>query len=256
MGKCLSNRKFGLPGVFVLCYAAIVVAYGFFSYRASTKDELENIDDSLKLVASQIKNILPKDFHDRAISSKAISKEEDAANVKALSLYVMKTTAGYGVERVYTMLVDDGALYLTSSSHASGGDALEKTETPYFLPLGSPPKAALRALKSGCPTYSNGGSTGRTVFLPGQSSNKKRHYLVCADMSAAEIERRLDHPMWRSFATSGAFLLLLVPLILIFRKSDKERVEQFETLREVLHDKTLNRTSVIERKIKEFIEKH
>ena len=248
--------KLGLPCVFLVSYLVVVVGYGVLSYMSSRKSELEKIDESLRLVASQIKFILPQDFHDRAVGEDSISKKEDASNVAKLSKYVSNTTASYGVTHVYTLIIVDGTLRMTASSR-SAKERAEAQETPYFIPLGPPNSTVLKALRSNQPvvtTKLNDVTSARSLLLPEKSPGGKS-YLACSEMASQEIERRLNANTWQSLATSGFFVLLAIPLVLIFRKTDKVHVEEFESIRELLHNKALNRTSVIERKLNEFIAK-
>jgi len=257
MAKCLSKKNLGLPCVFIICYIIVVLGYGIYSYTTSRRDELKEIDGTLRFIASQIKFRLPKDFHDKAIRKDAISKEEDKRNVSSLSEYVSMTTARFGVTRVYTMVLVDGKPRLTASSRTRS-EMDSSLETPYFLPCEKPGQDMAGAIASNeprCFMERDGGDLTRTIMVPERSPGG-RVYLACAEMSGREIKERLRKPLTRSIATSGVFLLLVLPLMLIFRRTDKERIEQFESLRELLHDKSLNRTSVIERKIKEFIDKH
>ena len=248
--------RLGLPCIFILSYLAAVVGYGVFSYLSSCDNELEKIDESLRLVASQAKFILPRDFHDRAVTQNSISKAEDSSNVLKLSRYVSDTTASYGVDKVYTLVVVDGILRMTASSRTPE-ELANAQETPYFTPLGKPAAPVQKALRSKQPvvtTKLNDITPARTLLLPEKSPGGKP-YLACSEMAADEVTQRLNTNMWHSLATSGAFILLAIPLVLIFRKTDKAHVEEFESIRELLHNKALNRTSVIERKLNEFIAK-
>ncbi len=256
MSVLFCRRKLGLPCTLLFSYLIVVIGYGVFSYLSSREKELENIDESLRLVASQAKFILPLDFHDRAVTQDSISKKEDSSNVVKLSKYVSSSTASYGVNKVFTLVVIDGIVHVTASSRTPEELKTSK-ETPYFTPLGAPPPAVLKALRSHKPVVTDkldDLTPARTLLLP-EKSPSGRPYLACSEMVMTEVEKRVDAYMWRSLATSGFFILMAIPLVLIFRKTDKTHIEEFESIRELLHDKTLNRTSVIERKLNEFISK-
>jgi len=98
-----TRSKVKTLAIIVCVYILSVVVYGVWSYNSGKKTLLKTLDDKLLYVASNIKRILPEDFHDRAVDKDSISKEEDLKIGSKLSAYVNKT----GIIYAYTIIKKD-----------------------------------------------------------------------------------------------------------------------------------------------------
>jgi hypothetical protein len=233
-------------------YISVVVAYSIYSYGLRKDETLKRLDEKLFLVASGIKHCLPKDFHDKAVGKDDVTPEEDAKNVLALSEYARRM----GVKYVYTLVKRGGTAYFTSSS-ATDQELKKAVETPYFLPYTEASKATLKAFDKSGPTFatdSDRWGSFRSALIPERSS-QGHLYVAGADICTDQVERILRGHMFRSIAIGGVFILLLVPFIVIFRKSEREKIQEFESLKDMLHQQSLDKTTKIERKINEFLNK-
>jgi len=238
--------------VFVALYVVVVAAYTVYSYKTRETETLKRLDEKLYLVVSGIKHCLPNDFHDKAIGESDISPEADAKNVLALSEYARRMRVKY----VYTLVKRDGMCFFTSSS-CTDQELKKAVETPYFLPYTKASPATISAFEREVPTYATDtdrwGSF-RSVLIP-ERSPKGRLYLAGADICTDYVDGLLRAHLLRSCVIGGMFILLMLPFIWIFKKSEREKINEFESLKELLHQQSLDKTTKIERKINEFLNK-
>jgi hypothetical protein len=241
----------------MMLYFAAVTGYGFYSYHSNKASTLKNIDEKLILIASGIKRSLPKGFHDRAMEKDSISKIEDSNNVLALSDYLKKTDVmPTGILRVFTLVKKDGKVYYTSSSKTEKELELA-IETPYFLSYDDASIEVISAFESDDPTFVSEKSKWgclRKILIP-EKSLKGIPYLAGVDIDIMQVEKKLNKHFWSSTAICTIFIILVIPLIFLFKRSEKEHVEEFENLKEMLHQKSMHRTTKIEEKINEYIRK-
>ena len=108
-------------------FAIILFIISIYSYNVKKKETLSHIDNKLFVAALSIKNLLYKDFHDRAINSDTISTEEDTQNIKALSEFTNRA----GCTFLYTLIKNDDAIYITASN-ATKEELDQNLEVRYF----------------------------------------------------------------------------------------------------------------------------
>ncbi len=238
--------------VFMALYVSVIVAYGFYSYNSNKKETLRNIDETLSLVATGVKRSLAADFNDRAKSKDAISDDESHLNTLALTDYAKKTS----VLRVYTMVKSGDTIFYTSLSQVSE-EIKNKLIPPFYLSYNEAPKEVYEAFDKLNATYisetTKWGSL-RKVLLPEISPNGKR-YLSGVELCTKQIDAKLKKHLWASIGISSLFILLVIPFVFLFKKTEKERIEEFESLKDLLHQRSMDRTTRIERKINEYIDK-
>ena len=249
----LSNGSKIKPLAIIVCaYILLVAAYGLWSYNSGKKSLLKTLDDKLLYVASNVKRVLPDDFHDRAVGKDSISKEEDKKNGSILSDYVNKT----GIIYAYTMIKKDGNVYFTSSSNTPEEIATGDITT-YFLEYNEASDSTKKAFDQPGVTFNTDtdrwGSF-RSALIP-EHSPKGNLYIAGADIDVREVKRKLQSVFWRSLIISGIFILLAIPFILSHSHLSKERIEDFENLRDMLHQKSMQRTTRMDKKIDEYIKK-
>jgi hypothetical protein len=236
----------------IVLYILIVIAYGFYSYNSNKIDTLTAIDEKLALVASGVKRLLTVDFHDRAKDENSISSRESRENTLALTNYANTTH----VLRVYTLIKQGRTLYYSSSSQPEA-EFVDGLETLYFLSYDEASPKVFSAFDKMDATYfseSNKWGACRTVLIP-EVSPGGHHYLAGADIDTRQVDEKLKVHLWSSLGISSFFILLAVPFLFLFRKTEKEHVEEFESLKDMLHQRSMDRTTRIERKINEFINK-
>ncbi|MBN1864209.1 MAG: hypothetical protein JW808_04855 [Victivallales bacterium] len=258
-GAGAGRFKFFSPGgklkpltLVTLVYVLLVLSYGIWSYITSRNIFFRGIDDKLYYAASNIKHILPEDFHDRALERDSISEEENLRNGRILSDYVNKT----GIIYAYTMVKREGKVFFTSTSNTA--DEIARGDiSPYFESYEEASPTTLESFDSDSPLYdvaTDRWGSFRSVLIR-QKSPKGNIYVAGADIDIAEVNSRLRSLMWRSITVSVVFVLLSVPFVLAYLHSSREQIEEFENLREMLHQKAMHRTMRIEKKIDEFIRK-
>ena len=239
--------------VFMFLYISIIIGYGFYSYRTNKRDTLRNLDEKLALVATGVKFSLSDDFYDRAVSKDAITKEENHKNVVALSDYA----ADNNVMRVYTLVKVGRKIFYTASSQQVGDVNNSELDPPFFLSYDEAPSAVFEAFDKLDATYiscSDKWGKTRKVLFPELSSSGNR-YLVGVDIDTKQIDAKLQKHLLGSVGISSIFILLAVPFVFLFKKTEKEHVEEFESLKDLLHQRCMDRTTKIERKINEFIDR-
>ena len=233
-------------------YISVIVAYTVYSYNSRKEEILRNVSDKLLLVASGVKRSLPENFQDSAKNKSSLNTTEEMQNNMALSDYAKKT----GVSRVYTLIKKDGKVYYTSSG-SSGEQAASAIETPSFSEYTNYPAKILSAFDNSEPLYLTmieKEYSCQAVLVPEKSPGGLR-YLSCAELDISHIDAKLRKSMWTSISIASLFILLTVPFIILFRKTEKEHVEEFRNLKDMLRQKSMDRTTRIERKINEYIEK-
>ena len=238
--------------VFLMLYVSVIVVYGFYSYNLNKKETLRNIDEKLSLVATGVKSILQSHFIDRAVRKGAITPEENHRNVDALTDYAIKTR----VLRVFTLLKRGKKIFYTSSSQTTE-EMNNKLDPPFYLPYENVSQEVLDAFSRLDPTYISEETkwgNKRLVLLP-EVSRRGRRYLTGVEISTKQIDKQLSRHLWTSVLISAIFIFLAVPFVFIFKKTEKEHVEDFENLKDLLQQHSMDRTTKIERKINEMIGK-
>ena len=233
-------------------YIAVIVAYTVYSYNTRKEDILQNVSDKLLFVASEVKRSLPEDFQDRVQNKKSLNMTKEIQNNMALSDYAKQT----GVSKVYTLIKKDGKVYYTASGSSEEQES-SAIETPAFSIYTNSPEKVLPAFDSSKPVYltiKDKDYSCQTVLVPEKSPGGLK-YLSCAELNTTNIDAKLRKSMWTSIFIASLFVLLTVPFIILFRKTEKEHVEEFKSLKDMLRQKSMDRTTRIERKIDEYIDK-
>ncbi len=195
-------------------YLIALSVYAFWHYTQDKAEILENIDTKLYSCAIALKHILPDDFHDRAIDEHAISIEEDAYIVRKL----MKLTEETDIKYIYTVIKKGDKLFFVADMIL---DAETERGTLYFYDYtDEADKSFFAAFDSTTPTYktvSDQWGEVRTVMIP-QTSPGGTKYLACADYDINYVKGLLRNNLLRSIATAVFFLLLGVPMMVIYIK--------------------------------------
>lgn len=246
------NSKSNLFFIAMIVYVTLVAVYGAWSYVSSKKNLLKRLDKKLIFVASNIKHVLPRKFHDIAIDKDAISNELNIKNSKKLSQYIRNTNIIY----VYTLIRKDNNTYFTSSSNTD--TEVENNDlTAYFENYSEASEKTIAAFDKNTPTFDTATDrwgTFRSVFIPFYSPNGNL-YIAGADIDTSIINKQLNNFFWNSFIISGIFVILVLPFFFIQIFAKKERIEEFKNLKDMLHHKSMERTLRMEKQIDEYIEK-
>ncbi len=221
-----------------ILYFLALFAYGFWNYTYQKSELLSNVDAKLYNCAIALKHMLPDDYHDRAIDEDAISIEEDREIVNKFNEYVKETDVKY----IYTIIKKNEKLFFVASEVTVDPKEIG-IETPrgtyYFYEYTDADESFYAAFDSARPTYntvSDQWGEVRTVMIP-QTSPGGIKYLACADYDIGYIRGLLRSNLLQSIAIAAFFLLLGVPIILIYTRlrseyygSLRESEEQYRTL--------------------------
>jgi hypothetical protein len=237
--------------IILIAYILIVVTYGTYSYINAKTSYMKRVQEKLFCVAENIKRILPEDFHDKALAANSIPQKLLLQNTEILSNFVKKI----GVLYVYTVIKKDGKYHITANSSTTE-DLNSGNINPFFQEIHELNGELDNVFKTTKPIYlkCNGDSNVLTVIVP-EYSPKGNFYVVGVDMNAKKINYKLNYFFWRSSILSGIFILLAIPFMIAHRHSKKEHIEAFQDLREMLHNKTTDRTAKMEKKIQEILKK-
>ncbi|EMS80039.1 histidine kinase,response regulator receiver domain,GAF domain-containing protein [Desulfotignum phosphitoxidans DSM 13687] len=168
--------------------AIILLSVSIYSYNVKKSETLSLIDNKLFVAALSIKNLLPKDFHDRAKNSEAIAAEEDWQNIKAISEFTNRA----GCTFLYTLVQDDDAIYITASS-ATKEELDQNVEVRYFTHFKEADENFHRAFDSGKAysfTHEDRWGTFRAMAVPELSPDGKV-YLAVAELEISDINKIL-----------------------------------------------------------------
>ncbi len=95
-----------------LIYLLGVFCYAAWDYYDARQSKMQEIDQRLSIAASLSESTLPQDWHLRVFAKEAITKEEDIANIHALS----KAAEKIHVKYLYSLVWLDGDIRFSSSS--------------------------------------------------------------------------------------------------------------------------------------------
>jgi len=188
---------------------------------------ITEINSQLLHAAESIKEILPADFHDRAISGTAISDSEHYQNIVLLS----KCAKTAGVKYLYTTVIRNGKVYFTSSS-ATDYEFIQKELPAYWQEFSEATETFKNAINSTEPVYeSSQDRWGKfeTAIIPMRSPNGNK-YLVGADMDIGFLNDKIMNRIPAVLIMSLFFLFIVLPVLAAIRNSYKKNTVRLEKL--------------------------
>lgn len=198
----------------LVIYLTTLVSYGFWDYQYQKKAILDNIDAELKASAIALKYMLPDDLHDRAVDAQSLSIEEDQYLSKKFTRFVKDT----GFKYAYTVLKKEGKLYFIISDVTAAPET--KRGTYYFYLYEKADESYFNALENQLPTFltaSGQWGTTRTVMVPETSAGGTK-FLSCVDYDIGYVKSILLKNWMRSCVVILFFLLLTIPIIILYRR--------------------------------------
>ncbi|MBF0543769.1 MAG: histidine kinase [Candidatus Riflebacteria bacterium] len=210
----------------IIIYLVGVIIFTFLHNRKTQQTILDDIDKRLLQAAQSIKYILPSDFHDRAIEKNSISEIEDINNIMAMTQYAKLVDVTY----LSTALFSENDAFFTSHS-TTDKDIADNAILFYGNNF---PKSKLMKLKSEIkpqePTFffqeSNSGML-RSVFLE-EVSPSGNHYMAIAGIKMEIIDEILYGLIPSSIFQCVFFMLLAIPLIIVFTKTQIKNFVELE----------------------------
>lgn len=219
--KVFSFKPFLFP---LIIYLVFVLVYVLWMSFAERNHIIDNVKSRLVIAAKSVKDILPPDFHDRALDKTSISDTENYRNILLLSKFA--NTAG--LTYLYTMIVRDGKVYFTSSS------ATQKDFQTKYLPFyWQEFTEATNSLKKTCEipegitfqTAEDRWGTFETVLIC-ETSPGGHKYIVGADMDIGFIRGEIIKRIPSILLMALFFLIIIIPIFIAIRNFYRKNSEK------------------------------
>lgn len=238
------NNKFdksfaiGSSVLFVLA----VTFFSYLEYQKHKKTYYEHVDDKLLSSAKVMIQILPHDFHDRAIGADSIPQAEDIRDIDRLS----ELAKGLNVAYLYTMISKDGKIYFTASSATDEERKTGINLTHYFENYDDASdklKTVFQTHESTFDEYTDRWGHFRSVFVPMKSPGGNP-YVIAADIRTDDINKVLHKDALTLFLRLLGIIIISI-LILTWRfrvinsrlqKVNEALVEDLENEKKHLHN--------------------
>jgi signal transduction histidine kinase len=214
----LAAFLFYVLGVFII--AAV-------NYSQERERLLADIDTRLLAAASNIPNILPRDFHDIARTPDAISKEQDLHNLELMNRHTQSGALTY----LYSYVMVDGMIHFTSCNYTQE-DVENNQVVTYWTDYPEGAKEYFDAMTAEEPIFVTAGDRWglfRTILMP-MKSPSGLPYVAAADMDITLIENTLTHAIWSVVGMSVLLLIIVVPLLLAYRYTHSIMNSELKTL--------------------------
>ena len=214
MGKIKFQNR-ALFTISVVIYVTALFIYGVLNYIYHKSEIMASVDAKLYNGAAVLKYVLPDDFHDRAINENAVSVNEDQHISRKLTKLIKDT----GYKFAYTIIKIGNDLFFIASDIAA--DPKNKRGTFYFYPYKEADESFFEAFNRQTPTYktvTDQWGTFRTVMIPETSPGGVK-YLACADYDISYVNGLLQKSLLQSLATVLLFILLAVPIVIIYNRA-------------------------------------
>ena len=210
--KVLSLRPFLLPMIIYLVGVAVYTIWAGYAERSRIINE---VNSRLLQVAKTVKDILPPDFHDRAVEKTSVSDSENYQHTLFLSKYA-KTA---GITYLYTTVIRNGKIYFTSSG-ATDKELASKDLPCYWQDYPEATEKFKNSLQhEGEPFFESSedrwGSFESAIICETSAGGNK--YLVGADMDIGFIREKILERIPFSLLGAFFFLLIILPVFLAIR---------------------------------------
>ena len=233
------TRIFILP---IIIYLIGVIVFSILNYQNEKKKMIAEIDHQLLQAAKTLKFILPRNFHDRALSKNSISPIEFLKNSEVIS----KLTKEYEVSNIYSFVKRGNKIFFTSSNTKETQVGSE-TASSYWMEYTEATELLHRTFDSDRPSFetaSDRWGTFRSVLMPEYSVSGQK-YIVGVDHDIGYVQEQLFYRMLEVFLKLGFLLLLLLPFCIAFitssRSYSRDLMEQVKLRTKELEEETLQR---------------
>ncbi len=194
-----------------ICFYLLGVAgFAIINYRHETRQALEALDQRLEAAASAVTAITGEEIHFGEPPEEHVYKE--------LVLKLSHVADSSGVDYIYSMVKRDGNIYFTSCS-ATAEELRENSYSAFmdhYVEASGGLHEVFRTSKPGYEIYTDQWGTFKSVFIPVVTKDGSL-FVVGADMSIAFLESIARQSLLRSLLSSGAFVLLVMPLFVALR---------------------------------------
>lgn len=233
--------------IFFLALSGLLI----YIYQSKKELEIKKIDINLYEAAMSINKELNTGFHDRAINSNSITKEEHSRN----NIKLTELRRKYGLIYLYSAVEKDGKIYLTSSS-VTDIDIKNKTEAEYYYYYKDVSRALVNALKENknkFTEYKDNEGYYRALFIP-MTTEGGRRYVLAAEKNLNEVREIIKKVTIQiSIAAVAMFTLLFILLAGYINKNENKKKE-IKRINKELEKKYLDKQIELEKAKEELIE--
>ncbi len=226
-----NNKRIYFAIVFFLIWVIVFAAY---NYSQGKKHLYASLDLQLKNAALTIPSLLPKGFHNKTMSRADISAEQDLDITLKLSDYTHRSDIIY----LYTLIIQDGKIYYTSSSATDTEQQTGNYAVNYFEHYDDADPCLYSVFTGGKTTfleYTDKWGDFRSIFIPIKAEDGSV-YIVGADLTIDHIQALLNGKLYLTLTTSTFFILFLcLPFLVI--------TTEYHSLANRLERKVAQRTS-------------
>ena len=208
-------------------YTLGVILIASISYWQERQRFLAEIDMRLLAAASNIPSILPDDFHDIARNKDSISAEQDQLNLELMTQHARSGDLTY----LYSYVMVDDMIYFTSCNYTQADIDNDQVVT-YWTDYPEGAQEYFDAISASEPIYVTAGDRWglfRTILMP-MKSPSGLPYVAAADMDITVIERSLMRSVLAVVGMSLLLLVIVIPLILAYRRTYSEMNTELHTL--------------------------
>ena len=238
--------------IFLVAYIIVVISYGYYSYESNKSDTLKNLDDKLLMVAYGMKAIAPDLMHPAQNLKHNKSTDRHMESAATLLNYArrMKVAAAYILRK------KGDTVFYEASSRVDKHLTINKNESHTHKFMQDPPEKLLKVFASTTPVFlpPRESTPSRTLLVP-EKTDSGETILFGVDADSERINARIQKRMFYSISISACFILLVIPFIIIFKKSEEELTNDFKDLKEMLSRETMDKTAKLEKKIDDIINK-
>ena len=198
----------------VIFYILFIIGFVFLMKKYAGEYVLKDIDRKLLMVAKTLPQLLPHDYHDRAVNSKSISSAEwnDIEN-KLTTL-----AESSGVIYVWSDIQLNKKVYLTTCNRTDQSSA-DGLQIYYFMPYtDGVSDEEMKAFESDEPVFANFTDKWghfRAVFIPYTSPGGRR-YLSCAEYTIDYVEELLSKSQLLSMLVAMSFFIAFLPVFFAY----------------------------------------
>lgn len=210
----------------IIIYIAGILTYLTVSYISEKNNVNKNINNQLIKAAQSLDYLLPMNYHDRAINRTSISDIEFNEILQLLTYHANN----YNVKYIYSVVNQNGKLYITSSSATSHEIRTGQNLSYYWQEYSEADKKFYEAFNTNLITYveyTDRWGTFRTVIIP-KLSLTGRKYLECADIDIGYIDSLIWKNLLFVFLKALFFTLIILPLFHVLYKYYRKATFSFK----------------------------
>ena len=221
------------------------------SYWLERQRYMVDIDARLLAAASNIPYILPADYHDIARTPDAVTEDQDKENLELMSLHARTGDLTY----LYSYVMNDGNIYFTSCNYTQD-DIDNNHVVTYWTSYPEGAQEYIDAMTSPGPIYVTAGDRWglfRTILIP-MNSPGGQPYVAAADMDITVVQASLLTRVYAVVGISLFILLLVIPLVIAYRRTYVEMNGELLELNGKLQA-DIDKASLLEAELKEATQK-